>query len=64
MALILILATGILKIGAAPYIAFAFAGASLIFWGAKPRIGEVSSWLALAGVFGLIYRLQHGAQIA
>jgi hypothetical protein len=40
IALSLILVAGILQIGAAPYIAFAFGGAFVIFLGTKPSFSN------------------------
>ena len=64
VALGLILFGGILKIGAAPYIAFAFAGAFVVFLGSKPSFQDLLKCSVLGCVFGLIYHLNHGERIA
>jgi len=64
IALALILVAGILKIGAAPYIAFAFAGSLVIFLGTKPGFRDALVCIALACAFGSIYHLHRGVQMA
>src|SRR5579862_7143376 len=61
LALALILAAGILKIGAAPYVAFAFAGSFLIFLCSSPSRGELAATAAMGAAFALVYRLHGGA---
>lgn len=60
VALALILAAGILKVGCAPYIAFAFCGSFLIMASGKCS-GRDILWSAVLGLgfFG-VYRLHHG----
>ncbi|HTC89231.1 MAG TPA: phosphatase PAP2 family protein [Bryobacteraceae bacterium] len=63
IALVLVLAVGILKIGSAPYIAFAFCGSFLIFAMSGPSRGDLLISAALGLAFGTVYHLHHGAII-
>ncbi len=60
----LILVAGVLKIGAAPYVAFAFAGALVLFLGSKPSLQDALTCCALGCVFWLIYYRLHGERLA
>jgi hypothetical protein len=63
IALVLVLAVGILKIGSAPYIASAFCGSFLIFAMSGPSRGDLLISASLALAFGMVYHLHHGAII-
>jgi PAP2 superfamily protein len=63
-ALILILAAGVLKIGSAPYIAFAFAGSFLIFVCTSPSRAEIAWSVAAGAAFALIYYLHGGLMLS
>jgi len=63
MALILVLIAGILHIGSAPYVAFAFAGASVIHLTARPTKWEIGLVMVLGAGFGAVYFLNHGSAI-
>jgi len=63
IALGLILIAGLLKIGGAPYIAFAFGGALIIFLGTKPGARDMLKCVAFGCAFGFIYYLHRGVRI-
>jgi hypothetical protein len=59
--LLLVLAVGILKIGIAAYIAFAFCGSFVIFLTQRPSKRDILISAALGLAFAGIYHLSHGA---
>jgi hypothetical protein len=63
VALILVLLAAILRIGSAPYIAFAFAGAFVIHLTQRPTPREITAVVALGAGFAIIYLLTHGPML-
>ena len=60
----LLLAVGILRIGSAPYIAFAFCGSFLVFASSGRSASEMLKSAALGSVFAIAYHMNHGATLS
>ena len=63
IALLLMLAAGILQIGAGPYIAFAYCGSFLVFASSRPSKRDLLICTALGFTFANVYHFSHGSMI-
>src|SRR5580658_9029730 len=63
IALLLMLAAGILQIGAGPYIAFAYCGSFLVFASGRPSTRDLMICAALGLAFAGVYHFSHGLMV-